>query len=46
MMRTTEAIFNGTRDRGLAILQELGFVPTREAPALPLYEFMLQEPLA
>nr|WP_276601001.1 tryptophan 7-halogenase [Nannocystis sp. ILAH1] len=46
VMRTTEAIFNGTRDRGLAILQELGVVPTREAPALPLYEFMLQEPLA
>lgn len=46
VMRTTEAIFNGTRDRGLAILQELGVVPQRGAPALPLYEFMLQEPLA
>lgn len=46
VMRTTEAIFNGTRDRGLAILQDLGVPLQRDAASLPLYEFMLQEPLA
>lgn len=46
VMRTTEAIFNGTRDRGLAVLRDMGVVPERGSPSLPLYEFMLQEPLA
>jgi hypothetical protein len=46
VMRTTEAIFNGTRDRGLKILRDIGVEPQRESPTLPLYEFMLGEPLA
>lgn len=46
VMRTTEAIFNATRDRGLAVLRDIGVSPQRTAENLPLYEFMLQEPLA
>lgn len=44
VMRTTEAIFNRTRERGLEILQDLGIAPARPASTLPLYEFMLQVP--
>lgn len=45
VLRTTEAIFNGTRDRGLEILTDIGCAPARPDRGLPLYEFMLGEPL-
>lgn len=46
VLRTTEAIFNATRDRGLALLRDIGAPFERTAQPLPLYEFMLAEPLA
>lgn len=46
VLRTTEAIFNATRDRGMALLREIGAPLQRTAQPLPLYEFMLEEPLA
>lgn len=46
VLRTTEAIFNATRERGLRLLRDLGVTPQRPGDTLPLYEFMLQEPLA
>lgn len=45
VLRTTEAIFNGTRDRGLEILADIGCTPSRGDRGLPLFEFMSTDPL-
>lgn len=46
VMRTTETIFNGIRARALDLLADLGEAPSPAERNLPLYEFMLESPLA